>query len=85
MLVTFGALDNYQTEILRFKVDRFECEYNAIIERLGLAKFMAISHYPYMILKCLDLSASSPSGPTSRELWSAFVGLSRRPFPLGPR
>jgi hypothetical protein len=32
-------------------VVRFDCGYNAIIERPGLAKFMAIPHYPYMILK----------------------------------
>jgi hypothetical protein len=28
-----------------------DCGYNAIIGRPGLAKFMAIPHYPYMILK----------------------------------
>jgi hypothetical protein len=49
--VTFGTLENYRTEFLRFEVARFDCEYNAIIERPGLAKFMAIPHYSYMILK----------------------------------
>ena len=29
----------------------FDCGYNAIIGRPGLAKFMAIPHYTYMILK----------------------------------
>jgi hypothetical protein len=33
MLVTFGALDNYRTEFLHFKVARFECGYNTIIRR----------------------------------------------------
>jgi hypothetical protein len=51
MSVTFGTLDNYRTEFLRFEVARFDCGYNAIIGRLGLAKLMAIPHYPYMILK----------------------------------
>jgi hypothetical protein len=32
-------------------VARFDCGYNAIIGRLGLAKFMAIPHYSYIILK----------------------------------
>jgi hypothetical protein len=32
-------------------VARFDCGYNAIIGRPRLAKFMAIPHYPYMILK----------------------------------
>jgi hypothetical protein len=43
--------ENYQTEFLRFEVACFDCGYNAIIMRLGLAKFVAIPHYPYMILK----------------------------------
>jgi hypothetical protein len=51
MSVTFGAPENYRTEFLRFKVARFDCGYNTIIRRPGLAKFMAIPHYPYMILK----------------------------------
>jgi hypothetical protein len=51
MLVTFGTPENYRTEFLRFEVANFDCEYNAIIGRPGLAKFMAIPHYTYMILK----------------------------------
>jgi hypothetical protein len=51
LLVTFGTVENYRTEFLRFEVARFDCRYNAIIGRPGLAKFMAIPHYPYMILK----------------------------------
>jgi hypothetical protein len=51
MSVTFGTPKNYRTEFLRFEVARFDCRYNAIIGRTGLAKFMAIPHYPYMILK----------------------------------
>jgi hypothetical protein len=45
--VAFGTLENYRTEFLRFEVARFDCRYNAIIGRPGLAKFMAIPHYPY--------------------------------------
>jgi hypothetical protein len=51
MPVTFGTLDNYRTEFLRFDVASFDCGYNAIIGRPGLVKFMAIPHYSYMILK----------------------------------
>jgi hypothetical protein len=51
MPVTFGTLENYRTEFLRFEVAIFDCGYNAIISRPGLAKCMAISHYSYMILK----------------------------------
>jgi hypothetical protein len=41
----------YMLEFLRFEVANFDCGYNAIIGRPGLAKFMAIPHYTYMILK----------------------------------
>jgi hypothetical protein len=50
MSVTFGTLENYRTKFLRFEVASFDCRYNAIIGRPGLAKFMAILHYLYMIL-----------------------------------
>jgi hypothetical protein len=51
MSVTFGTPENYRIEFLRFEVANFDCGYNAIIGRPGLAKFMAIPHYTYMILK----------------------------------
>jgi hypothetical protein len=51
MPVTFGTPENYRTEFLRFEVASFDCGYNVIIGRPGLAKFMAIPHYSYMILK----------------------------------
>jgi hypothetical protein len=51
MPVTFGTPENYRTEFLRFEVASFDCGYNAIIGRPRLAKFMAIPHYSYMILK----------------------------------
>jgi hypothetical protein len=50
MSVTFGTPENYRTEFLRFEVASFDCGYNAIIGRPGLAKFVAIPHYTYMIL-----------------------------------
>jgi hypothetical protein len=49
--VNFGTPENYRTKFLRFEVARFDCGYNTIIGRPGLAKFMAIPHYSYMILK----------------------------------
>jgi hypothetical protein len=51
MPVTFGTPENYRTEFLRFEVASFDCGYNAIIGRPGLAKLMAVPHYSYMILK----------------------------------
>jgi hypothetical protein len=49
--VTFETPENYRTKFLRFEVTNFDCRYNAIIDKPGLAKFMAIPHYTYMILK----------------------------------
>jgi hypothetical protein len=51
MPVTFGTPENYKTKFLRFEVASFVCGYNTIIGRPGLAKFMVIPHYSYMILK----------------------------------
>jgi hypothetical protein len=51
MSVTFRTPENYRTEFLRFEVASFDCGYNTIIGRPGMAKFMAIPHYSYMILK----------------------------------
>jgi hypothetical protein len=53
MSVTFRTPENYRTEFLRFEVASFDCGYNTIMGKPGLAKFMAIPHYTYMILKML--------------------------------
>jgi hypothetical protein len=53
MSITFGTLENYRIEFLRFEVARFDCGYNTIIGRPGLVKYMATPHYPYMVLKML--------------------------------
>jgi hypothetical protein len=49
--VTFGSLTNYRTEFIQFEVADFETSYHAILGRPALAKFMAIPHYPYLLLK----------------------------------
>ena len=41
----------FSTKFWALQVARFDCGYNTIIERPGLAMFMAIPHYPYMIMK----------------------------------
>jgi hypothetical protein len=66
MPVTFATLENYRTEFLRFEVASFNCGYNTIIGRSGLAKFMAIPHYSYMILKMSGPQGSSPCELTSK-------------------
>ena len=49
--VTFGTPDNYRTELIKFEVADFESSYHAILGRPALAKFMAIPHYVYLLLK----------------------------------
>jgi hypothetical protein len=49
--VTFGTLTNYRTEFIKFHVADFESSYHAILGQLALAKFMALPHYPYLLLK----------------------------------
>jgi hypothetical protein len=57
-LVTFGETrENYRTEYIKFKVADFETSYHAILGRPAIAKFMAVPHYTYLVLKM-----SSPAG-----------------------
>jgi hypothetical protein len=54
LLVTFGTQANYRTEFIQFEVADFETSFHAILRRPALAKFMAIPHYPYFLLKMLE-------------------------------
>ena len=58
--VTFGTPNNFQTEFIKFEVAGFESSYHAIVKRPTLAKFMAIPHYMYLLLKM-----SGPNGALS--------------------
>jgi hypothetical protein len=49
--VTFGTPSNYHIEFIKFEVADFESSYHAILGIPALAKFMAIPHYPYLLLK----------------------------------
>jgi hypothetical protein len=43
--------ENYRTEFIKFEVANFESSYHAILGRPALAKFMAVPHYVYLLLK----------------------------------
>jgi hypothetical protein len=49
--VTFSTKDNFRTEYLTFEVADFRSSYHAILGRPMLAKFMAIPHHTYLIMK----------------------------------
>jgi hypothetical protein len=51
--VTFGLKDNYCTKYIKFEVADFDSSYHAILGRPALAKFMAVPHYVYLLLKML--------------------------------
>jgi hypothetical protein len=51
LAVTFGTEENFRTEYLNFEVADFESAYHAILGRPMLARFMAIPHYTYLVLK----------------------------------
>jgi hypothetical protein len=49
--VTFGTEENFRTEYLTFELADFRSSYHTIFERHMLAKFMAIPHHTYLIMK----------------------------------
>jgi hypothetical protein len=52
LAATFGETrDNYRTEYVKFEVADFEASYHAILGRPAIAKFMAVPHYTYLVLK----------------------------------
>jgi hypothetical protein len=61
LLVTFGETrENNRTEYIKFEVADFETSYHAILSRPAIAKFMAVPHYTYLVLKM-----PSPAGVLS--------------------
>ena len=49
--VTFGQRNNYHTELIDFDVAHIRLPYNAILGYPDLAKFMAVTHHGYNVLK----------------------------------
>jgi hypothetical protein len=62
--ITFGMRENYRTEYIKFEVANCESSYRAILGRPALAKFMAVPHYAYLLLKMLGKRGCSPSEAT---------------------
>jgi hypothetical protein len=59
--VTFGETrENYRIEYIKFEVEDFETSCHAILCRPAIAKFMAVPHYTYLVLKM-----PSPAGVLS--------------------
>ena len=52
--VQFGMASNYRVEHINFYVANFNTTYHAILGWPALAKFMAVPHYAYLVLKMLS-------------------------------
>ena len=50
-VITFGECNNYHTELIDFDVAHIRLPYNAILGYPALAKFMAVTHHGYNVLK----------------------------------
>ena len=61
--VQFGTASNYCVEHINLHVADFNTAYHAILGRPALAKFMAVPHYAYLVLKM-----PSPTGVLA--LWT---------------
>jgi hypothetical protein len=74
--VTFGTEENFCTKYPSFEVTNFKYSYHAILGRPMLARFMAIPHYTYLVLKMLPPVESSQSTVTC----SSHLSATTRPW-----
>ena len=51
--VQFGTAKHFRVDYVNFLVANFNMVYHAILGRPTLAKFMAVPHYTYLVLKML--------------------------------
>jgi hypothetical protein len=63
--VQFGTAKHFCTNYINFLVADFKTAYHAILSRPALAKFMAMPHYTYLVLKM----------PTKQEILSLQANL----------
>ena len=49
--VQFSTTSNYRVEHINFYITDFNTTYHAILGQPALAKFMAVPHYAYLVLK----------------------------------
>ena len=68
--VTFGECKNYRTELIDFDVAHIRLPYNAILGYPTLAKFMAVTHHGYNVLK-MPGSEGIITVPCEEGMWCA--------------
>ena len=67
-LSPFGQRDNYHTELINFDIAHICLPYNAILGYPALAKFMAVTHHGYNVLKMSGKRRNHHS-PLQRKRW----------------
>jgi hypothetical protein len=71
--VTFGTEENFHTENVVFDVAEVNLPFNTIIGRPTLYRFMAISHYGYLVLKMLSSAGVRATAPLRLRLWKGCM------------
>jgi hypothetical protein len=78
LLVTFSMEENFRTEYLSFEVADLKSSYHAILGRPMLARFMAVPHYTYLVLKMPTPNGVRAGGRSSR-CWSRWSSRTSSP------
>ena len=68
--VTFGERKNYRNELICFDIAHIRLSYNAILVYPALAKFMAVTHHGYNVLK-MSGSGGIITVHVKRGMWCA--------------
>ena len=65
--VVFGSPDNFRNETLTFRIAPFRSDFQALLGRATFARFNAIPHYAFLMLKMPDpRGVITVSGNTNR-------------------
>lgn len=70
--ITFGTCENYRTEHIDFDIMHIGLPYNVIVAYPALAKFMAVTHHAYNVVKLPGCSGTITSVVTKRMQCARF-------------
>ena len=70
--MTFGTRDNYRTELIDFDIAHIGLPYNTILGYPALAKFMAVTHPAYNLMKMPGSSGVLTMAGNTKEALAAL-------------
>ncbi|XP_073355035.1 uncharacterized protein [Aegilops tauschii subsp. strangulata] len=82
--VAFGKRDNYRIELINFNVFRIGLPYNVILASPDLAKFMAVTHPGYNIIKMSGSSGVITMAGDKEDVFQALKLAHRAPTASRP-